>query len=208
MCRRAKEIKMRLRECKEGTRVKVRAGVEYYGQDLSERVGTIVGIAEDEEDPIAVALDEGGAYYQGEWDNNGRWRGFSFSNRELEVYKEKAKVASVDKKSSLIAHYSYSYLDRTLKIEFKNGSTFEYINVPREVFSAFESASSLGSFYNKNIKSVYSSRKVVSYENLTEEFKKLSLKDKIEFLKKSVKSFENINECESDDICDLLDNLE
>lgn len=50
--------------------------------------------------------------------------------------------------------------DKTLIIEFKNGSKYQYENVPSDVWLGLKNASSVGSYYHNNIKGSYQSSKI------------------------------------------------
>jgi len=49
----------------------------------------------------------------------------------------------------------YSESTRTLAIEFRNGSIYEYFDVPRAVYHALLKSTSLGRYVNVNIRNVY-----------------------------------------------------
>lgn len=54
--------------------------------------------------------------------------------------------------SSNIASIGYDPDSLTLEIEFKNGSIYQYFDVPQNVFDAFRTADSKGSFLASQIK--------------------------------------------------------
>jgi hypothetical protein len=54
--------------------------------------------------------------------------------------------------SSQINAIGYAAATKTLQIEFKGGSLYEYANVPPDLFEEFAKAPSIGSFFYKNIK--------------------------------------------------------
>lgn len=62
--------------------------------------------------------------------------------------------------SSGLASIGYSRALGTLEVEFKHGAVYQYLDVPAEVFAAFEAAESKGAFFNKAVKERYSSRQV------------------------------------------------
>lgn len=62
--------------------------------------------------------------------------------------------------SSVIKDVSYQAPAQQLLITFPNGSVYEYSEVPEDVYQAFQAAPSAGSFYHKQIKGKYPSRKV------------------------------------------------
>jgi KTSC domain len=57
--------------------------------------------------------------------------------------------------SSNIASVGYDSASETLEIEFKNGLIYHYFNVPEIMHEQLMAASSLGSFFNANIRNVY-----------------------------------------------------
>jgi hypothetical protein len=57
--------------------------------------------------------------------------------------------------SSNIERIGYDSNSSTLRIEFKSNRTYDYSNVPENVFSALRHASSVGSYHAKNIKNSY-----------------------------------------------------
>lgn len=62
--------------------------------------------------------------------------------------------------SSNIERIGYDSNSSTLRIEFKLSGTYDYFNVPENVFDEIRSASSVGSYHAKNIKGVYPHTKV------------------------------------------------
>ena len=61
------------------------------------------------------------------------------------------------KSSNLV---SVGYENKTLEIEFKGGGVYTYENVPEEVYKGLISATSIGSYFHKNIKNVYVFKKI------------------------------------------------
>jgi len=57
--------------------------------------------------------------------------------------------------SSNIARYKYDDKACVLTVEFKNGGTYNYYDVPQAVFEQMKAASSKGEFLARNIKGVY-----------------------------------------------------
>ena len=57
--------------------------------------------------------------------------------------------------SSNIERIGYDSNSSTLRIEFKSNRTYDYFNVPENVFNELISASSVGSYHAKNIKNSY-----------------------------------------------------
>jgi hypothetical protein len=57
--------------------------------------------------------------------------------------------------SSNVASMGYDERTQTLEVEFRNGSVYQYYNVPGAVFDAFAVAASKGQFLNENIRNQY-----------------------------------------------------
>ncbi len=57
--------------------------------------------------------------------------------------------------SSNVARFAYDEASRVLKIEFKNGSVYDYFDVPDHVFNGMRSASSKGQYLAQQIKGNY-----------------------------------------------------
>ena len=57
--------------------------------------------------------------------------------------------------SSALESIGYDEGSRTLVITFKNGSTYEYSGVPRDVYGGLMAASSKGTYFNSHIKGMY-----------------------------------------------------
>ena len=55
-------------------------------------------------------------------------------------------------KSSAVTSVWYKSSIASLVVDYKNGSSYEYLNVPYFVFEGFRSAGSKGSFINKYVK--------------------------------------------------------
>lgn len=62
--------------------------------------------------------------------------------------------------SSNIASIGYENETETLEVEFLNGSIYEYRNVPLVVYEELMSASSYGSYFNREIRTAYAYEKV------------------------------------------------
>jgi hypothetical protein len=56
------------------------------------------------------------------------------------------KRVSLD--SSAIATATYDFEKRTLKVEFRDGDSYRYFNVPQFIFDALLEAESAGAFWN------------------------------------------------------------
>ena len=62
--------------------------------------------------------------------------------------------------SSNLAAIGYDTNTEILKVEFLNGTAYEYKNVPQVVFDAFMKAPSHGSYFNREIKNSYPYEKI------------------------------------------------
>lgn len=62
--------------------------------------------------------------------------------------------------SSNIESVGYDEGTQTLEIEFKGGSVYEYSGVPEYVYFELKEASSVGSYFNQNIRNDYPTSKV------------------------------------------------
>lgn len=57
--------------------------------------------------------------------------------------------------SSNIMRFCYDEANQVLFVEFKNGGTYQYFDIPNGIFEAMKAASSKGQFLANNIKGVY-----------------------------------------------------
>ena len=57
--------------------------------------------------------------------------------------------------SSNVAAVGFEENSQTLQVAFNNGSTYQYFDVPIEIFEALRSAASVGQFLNQQIKGKY-----------------------------------------------------
>ncbi len=57
--------------------------------------------------------------------------------------------------SSNVASVGYDPNTMTLEVEFRNGSVYQYFDVPETVYQDLMSASSVGTYLNQNIKASY-----------------------------------------------------
>lgn len=62
--------------------------------------------------------------------------------------------------SSNIEQVDYDGNTLVLTVHFKNGGKYQYAGVPPGIFEKFTEAESLGSFFHKNIRSKYDSKKL------------------------------------------------
>lgn len=58
-------------------------------------------------------------------------------------------------RSSLISRIVYFDALATLRVHFRNGTTYVYSDVPREAYEALRTAESPGSHYNRHIRERY-----------------------------------------------------
>ncbi|WP_316803232.1 KTSC domain-containing protein [Pedobacter nototheniae] len=62
--------------------------------------------------------------------------------------------------SSVISRFSYNAALNTLKITFITGLTYEYNNVPEEIFEILKSAPSKGKYFNAAIRNKFKYKKL------------------------------------------------
>jgi hypothetical protein len=62
--------------------------------------------------------------------------------------------------SSNLARTEYDTADKTMIAEFKNGSRYEYEDVPHEVYAEFRLSESQGKYFNTKISKVYKYKKL------------------------------------------------
>ena len=65
----------------------------------------------------------------------------------------KEQTSTVD--SSMINKYVYNFTTKTLKVEFKSGTLYEYTNVEEAVYDDLCKSDSTGKFFNEKIKNNY-----------------------------------------------------
>ena len=63
------------------------------------------------------------------------------------------QMTSVD--SSSIAAIGFDEDSQTLQVEFKNGATYQYFDVPKAIFDGLVGAASVGQFLNQQVKGIY-----------------------------------------------------
>lgn len=71
----------------------------------------------------------------------------------------KDSIERIPVNSSTIDAIAYDADEQILLIQFKNGTEYEYLNVPPMEFDGFRYAPSLGSYLSRNIKGTYPYRK-------------------------------------------------
>lgn len=57
--------------------------------------------------------------------------------------------------SSNVAAVGYEEDSQTLQVEFNNGGTYQYFDVPQAIFEGLLGASSVGQYLNQNVKGSY-----------------------------------------------------
>lgn len=61
----------------------------------------------------------------------------------------------IDANSSNIARFKYDPVSRVLAVEFKNGGTYNYFDVPDFIFEEMKNAGSKGQYLAQRIKGAY-----------------------------------------------------
>lgn len=62
--------------------------------------------------------------------------------------------------SSNVSKIGYEKSSSTLEVEFKNGGTYHYYDVPEHIWEAFKGANSKGQFIHQNLKGQFRYSKV------------------------------------------------
>lgn len=63
--------------------------------------------------------------------------------------------------SSMISSIGYDFASSALEVEFKsNHQVWQYLDVPEYIWYEFESSSSVGKYFNSNIRGKYSENRV------------------------------------------------
>lgn len=57
--------------------------------------------------------------------------------------------------SSNLVSMGYDPDSETLEIEFRNGTIYQYYNIPQALYEQFVTANSMGSFLNTHIRNAY-----------------------------------------------------
>ncbi|NMW31211.1 KTSC domain-containing protein [Altererythrobacter sp. RZ02] len=57
--------------------------------------------------------------------------------------------------SSNVAAVGYEEDSQTLQVEFNNGGTYQYFDVPQAIFDGLLGASSVGQYLNQHVKGTY-----------------------------------------------------
>ena len=63
-------------------------------------------------------------------------------------------------KSSNIKMAGYDSPTNTMRVQFSNGTEYDFVGVKSEVYAEFSAAKSQGKYFNANIKSKYTGSKV------------------------------------------------
>ena len=67
----------------------------------------------------------------------------------------RAVIHRVPVASSSVASVGYCGLEQMLEVEFRHGSIYRYLDVPRSAYEALLTADSKGRFLNRSIKGRY-----------------------------------------------------
>jgi hypothetical protein len=70
-----------------------------------------------------------------------------------------AQAAPILVHSSLLASIGYS-ANATLELEFRSGALYRYFAVPKAVFLGLIAAESKGSYFNRNVRNLFSYERV------------------------------------------------
>ena len=62
--------------------------------------------------------------------------------------------------STAIRHFRYDAAKRELQVTFVTGRRYAYYDVPPEVYEAFRTVSSKGTFFNREIRDHYAYREI------------------------------------------------
>ena len=62
---------------------------------------------------------------------------------------------TVEVNSTVISKAQYKYHKRMLRLEFKNGKSYDYKPVPNHVFEGLRNSESKGKFINRHILPIY-----------------------------------------------------
>lgn len=62
--------------------------------------------------------------------------------------------------SSTISEIGYNEASQILTVKFKSGATYEYLEVPREIYDFVANAESVGKALNAEVKGIYEHRAV------------------------------------------------
>ena len=90
-----------------------------------------------------------------------KYCGISFhpDNANRKDHEEECTMNKIKANSSNLESFWYDKEKKMLTVEFKNGSVYEYLEVPEKVFNEMRVAESKGKFLNKYIKNVFKFKK-------------------------------------------------
>lgn len=57
--------------------------------------------------------------------------------------------------SSSVAAVGYDESSQTLQVEFNRGTTYQYFDVPEQIFEGLVQADSVGAYLNEQVKGIY-----------------------------------------------------
>jgi KTSC domain len=63
-------------------------------------------------------------------------------------------------KSTVVAAIGYSPISEELEVEFHSGRVYRYFHVPEDEYEALMSADSIGSYFNRRIRTEYDAAEV------------------------------------------------
>ena len=64
--------------------------------------------------------------------------------------------------SSVIKMVGWDSEDNTLIVQFKSLTVWAYYNISKELYNSFITSDSMGYFFNKNIRNIFDSHKIIS----------------------------------------------
>jgi hypothetical protein len=62
--------------------------------------------------------------------------------------------------SSIIKSFTYNQPERKLRVVLVNGTTYDYLEVPEDVYTKMKNAFAKGTFFNNEIKPFYKYEKI------------------------------------------------
>lgn len=83
-----------------------------------------------------------------------------FHRKKLTLAAPKTGLRNVEFDSSTLEKGQYDNVNQVLKVKFKNGNIYKYLDVPPDVFGELVAADSQGSFFAKEIKGQYDYKKM------------------------------------------------
>ena len=80
----------------------------------------------------------------------------------MAILKEEIKGTKIinEVQSSNIVRTEYDTENKTMMVEFKTGTKYQYNDVPHLIYTQFRSAPSQGSFFSKQISKTYKYQKI------------------------------------------------